>query len=163
MRATASFKVSCHKDNAVCSMLQSINGQKAILKILSYSQLRIHHVRDPTFGYDAFNAIQQHLMQKVHGVEFNHLCYCSQYTVGGELASHCDNSVQRPDGSWSVATLLIYLNDGYVGGKTEFMNNDRDECVIDKSLRLPEMPSSCVKTYYIGARGPPRDQVHRTL
>lgn len=112
------------------SIDQRLEGDSEDLE--QYSQLRIHHVRDPTFGCDAFNAIQQHLVQKVHGVEFNHLWYCSRYTVGGELASHCDNSVQRPDGSWSVATLLVYLNDGYVGGETQFLSNDRDERVIDK-------------------------------
>jgi prolyl 4-hydroxylase len=43
-----------------------------------------------------------------------------RYTPGQRFAWHFDGSFARPNGEVSLLTFMIYLNEGYAGGETQF-------------------------------------------
>ena len=43
-----------------------------------------------------------------------------RYTPGQRFAWHFDGSFARPNGEVSLLTFMIYLNEGYEGGETQF-------------------------------------------
>lgn len=43
-----------------------------------------------------------------------------RYRVGQYFEWHRDGSYHRSSEEWSLLTLMVYLNDGYAGGRTEF-------------------------------------------
>ena len=43
-----------------------------------------------------------------------------RYTPGQQFAWHFDGHFQRPNGEVSLLTFMIYLNEGYQGGETQF-------------------------------------------
>jgi prolyl 4-hydroxylase len=43
-----------------------------------------------------------------------------RYTPGQRFAWHFDGSFARPNGDVSLLTFMIYLNEGYEGGETQF-------------------------------------------
>jgi hypothetical protein len=78
-----------------------------------------------------------------------------KYTAGDEFKPHKDGKTIDTDGSASKLSLLIYLNDNYAGGQTEFMNNDLEWAPIvpetgmvvlyDQTLthRVPPLTGGC--------------------
>jgi prolyl 4-hydroxylase len=50
-----------------------------------------------------------------------------RYDPGDEFKPHRDGTYMAPSGALSKLTLLLYLNEGYVGGRTEFL--DKTESV----------------------------------
>ena len=54
--------------------------------------------------------------------ELNELFRFYKYEVGQEFKMHQDGSFERNDSECSFYTFLIYLNDNFVGGETEFQN-----------------------------------------
>jgi len=48
-----------------------------------------------------------------------------RYEVGQHFGLHQDQSYFRDDGARSLLTLLVYLNDDFEGGETEFPEQDR--------------------------------------
>ena len=59
---------------------------------------------------------------------FNDAWFLMRYSTRDDastttLGAHKDGSVRLPDGSRSSATLLIYLNDGFEGGRTCFLKD----------------------------------------
>lgn len=45
-----------------------------------------------------------------------------RYDPGDEFKPHRDGAYMAPSGALSKLTLLLYLNEGYVGGRTEFLD-----------------------------------------
>lgn len=57
-----------------------------------------------------------------------------RYEPGQQFDWHVDGATKKPDGSRSLLTFIIYLNDGYEGGDTAFENcsvfGKEGECLI---------------------------------
>jgi hypothetical protein len=47
---------------------------------------------------------------------------CYRYTPGQRFAPHMDGCFARSDSEYSLLTLIVYLNEGFGGGATEFCN-----------------------------------------
>lgn len=47
-----------------------------------------------------------------------------RYDPGDEFKPHSDGAYMAPDGSCSKLTVLVYLNAGYLGGYTHFMDRE---------------------------------------
>lgn len=45
---------------------------------------------------------------------------CYRYEPGQRFASHYDGRFQRDAREWSLLTFMIYLNEGFSGGETDF-------------------------------------------
>lgn len=45
-----------------------------------------------------------------------------RYDRGERFAPHCDGAFRRENGEMSLLTFMIYLNDGFLGGATNFSN-----------------------------------------
>jgi hypothetical protein len=50
------------------------------------------------------------------------------YGQGDYVTPHCDASEHVKDGRWSAFTLVIYLNDGFAGGATNFLELGVELC-----------------------------------
>jgi predicted 2-oxoglutarate/Fe(II)-dependent dioxygenase YbiX len=46
---------------------------------------------------------------------------CYRYQPGEKFAAHYDGSFQRSDSERSLLTFMIYLNEGFAGGETTFL------------------------------------------
>jgi len=78
-----------------------------------------------------------------------------KYAVGDEFRAHKDGKTIDVDASISKLSLLIYLNDDYSGGYTEFMNGNKEwvpitpetgmVVIYDQNLlhRVPSLQSGC--------------------
>jgi hypothetical protein len=63
----------------------------------------------------------------VRAVGLNERLRVLRYGATDGFAPHCDGAFTRPDGSaTSRVTLLLYLNDGYEGGRTTFYASRRE-------------------------------------
>ena len=47
-----------------------------------------------------------------------------RYDPGQSFKRHYDGSYFRPNGDQSLVTFMVYLNDGYEGGTTDFFHSD---------------------------------------
>ena len=72
---------------------------------------RLHSFLPQTFKEGTFKSIYDRLR-------------ILKYSIGDEFKPHKDGKTIDTGGSTSKLSLLIYLNDDYAGGQTEFMNND---------------------------------------
>ena len=59
-----------------------------------------------------------------HGVNERFRCY--RYTPGQRFAPHHDGAFRRDVAEQSQLTLMVYLNDGFGGGTTRFLDDDLD-------------------------------------
>jgi prolyl 4-hydroxylase len=50
---------------------------------------------------------------------------CYRYEAGQRFAPHCDGAFIRDNDEESLLTLMVYLNDGFTGGETRFLEWDR--------------------------------------
>ena len=66
-------------------------------------------------------------------VGFNERFRFYRYDPGQKFAPHYDGFFRRPNGDRSQLTFMVYLNDGYTGGETNFFN-------VDMSLRVSVRP-----------------------
>jgi hypothetical protein len=60
----------------------------------------------------------------IHGhrlVGANELLRCYRYRPGMRFAPHADGAFERNDDERSFYTLMVYLNEGFVGGQTTFL------------------------------------------
>ncbi|MEL6181936.1 MAG: 2OG-Fe(II) oxygenase [Myxococcota bacterium] len=51
-----------------------------------------------------------------------------RYAPGQRFKPHRDGSYRRPNGEWSQVTFMVYLNGGFEGGATRFL--DGDGCTV---------------------------------
>jgi hypothetical protein len=49
---------------------------------------------------------------------------CYRYTEGDYITAHCDKSTKTDRSCWSTHTIIIYLNDNFTGGETDFPKNN---------------------------------------
>lgn len=69
-------------------------------------------------------------------LEINERLRFLRYSPGGEFKPHCDGSYVRPDyTARTLITLQIYLNEGFDGGETTFLD-------FDELVRVPVVPKT---------------------
>lgn len=80
------------------------------------------------FAAEVFRRLLPHLPAEVNGckvVGVNERLRILKYGPGDEFKLHSDGSYTSPiDGSYSVLTILLYLNEGYEGGFTTFLDTN---------------------------------------
>ena len=80
------------------------------------------------FAAEVFRRLLPHLPAEFNGckvVGVNERLRILKYGPGDEFKLHSDGSYTSPiDGSYSVLTILLYLNEGYEGGFTTFLDKD---------------------------------------
>src|SRR5207244_2291177 len=59
----------------------------------------------------------------LHGANERFRCY--RYEVGQRFAPHFDGAFIRDENEESLLTFMVYLNDGFEGGETEFLDLER--------------------------------------
>lgn len=83
--------------------------------------------------------IQSYLPQKFENrryLEINERLRFLRYSPGGQFKPHCDASYVRSDyTARTLITLQMYLNEGFDGGETTFMDFDED-------VRVPVVPKT---------------------
>lgn len=78
---------------------------------------------DQALAAKLFSEAQDHLPEEFKGrriVGANERFRCYRYKPGMRFAPHSDGSFERDDKEKSFYTFLVYLNDGFEGGKTTF-------------------------------------------
>lgn len=94
-------------------------------------------VRDASLGEELFRRVRPHVPARMSaelggkgrvemeacGVFVPLRVY--RYDVGQHFGLHEDQSYFGPSGEVSLLTLLVYLNEGFEGGETEFPEQDR--------------------------------------
>ena len=83
---------------------------------------------DPALAEDLFLRVRAHLPQRlmgslVHGVNERIRVY--RYEVGQRFAPHFDGAYRRSATEASLLTFMVYLNDGFQGGETDFLDLER--------------------------------------
>lgn len=62
--------------------------------------------------------------REIHGhslVGANELLRCYRYRPGMRFAPHSDGAFERNEAEQSFYTMIVYLNEGFVGGQTTFL------------------------------------------
>jgi len=77
-------------------------------------------------------------------VEINERFRFLRYDPGDQFKPHCDGTYERSDGSaFTRITLQIYLNEGFKGGETTFLNPDVGKDKLSKKKnRVPVVPKT---------------------
>ena len=92
--------------------------------------------RDPGLAQTLFERVRGHLpaqMSADWGRGRERVAACGvhvplriyRYHPGQRFGLHGDQSYEREDGARSLLTLLVYLNDGFTGGETDFPEEQR--------------------------------------
>jgi prolyl 4-hydroxylase len=70
-------------------------------------------------------ALPEHVCgARKHGVNERFRCY--RYAPGQQFAPHFDGAFRRDAHEHSQLTLMVYLNEGFGGGATRFLDDGRD-------------------------------------
>lgn len=80
-------------------------------------------IDDEALAADIYSRIQDYIPIHLHGWEacgVNERFRYYRYEIGQRFEWHYDGAFERENGERSKLTLLIYLNDGFEGGKTSF-------------------------------------------
>ncbi|HAA56175.1 MAG TPA: oxidoreductase, 2OG-Fe(II) oxygenase [Myxococcales bacterium] len=97
----------------------------------SGKHMKMEHLRNnarriedrPVLAQELWPALQPHVPDEYFGCRPNGLnerFRFYRYREGERFGWHADGAYRRPNGEESIYTLLIYLNEGYVGGETSF-------------------------------------------
>lgn len=85
---------------------------------------------DPALAGDLFRRVRATLPSRMFGdyepVGANERFRCYRYQVGHRFAPHFDGAFIRDDRETSLLTFMVYLNDGYEGGTTNFYSFSKD-------------------------------------
>ena len=82
---------------------------------------------DEDLAFTIWQAAREHLPPVINGrvaLGLNERFRFYRYEPGQKFAMHMDGYFRRDNGEQSLLTFMIYLNDGFAGGETVFMNND---------------------------------------
>ena len=80
---------------------------------------------DTAIAEELFNKSVDFLPQEHNGYQilnFNEMLRVYKYTLGQQFKMHRDGSYIRNEREKSIYTFMIYLNDDFEGGETEFEN-----------------------------------------
>lgn len=83
---------------------------------------------DAALAADLFSRVRAHLPEELMGmraVGANERFRCYRYDVGQRFAPHLDGSFVRDAQERSLLTFMVYLNEGFEGGETAFLDLDR--------------------------------------
>ena len=129
------------------SMLAAVAGHEWLAATVNSAEGRVVEtkirdntlavLRDPTISEELYRRILPHVPREmraelsgeagvrmeVTGVHVPARIY--RYEVGQHFGMHQDQSYFREDGAKSLLTLMVYLNEGFAGGDTEFPEQGR--------------------------------------
>lgn len=80
---------------------------------------------DGTMGEELFEKVREYLPQELGGWKLkglNEQVKIYKYTKGQQFKMHRDAPYVRNDNEQSFITMMVYLNEGFVGGDTFFMD-----------------------------------------
>jgi len=100
--------------------VRTSGGPKMLTKIRNNDRAEF---TDQAFADDLWARVRQYIPAELDGVRATGLFpnfRFYRYDPGQRFKRHIDGAVDMPNGHRSKLTLLIYLNDGYVGGDTVF-------------------------------------------
>jgi prolyl 4-hydroxylase len=89
---------------------------------------------DKVLALRLFNLAKPHIPQKLDGMKAvgaNERFRCYRYEPGQYFAPHLDGAFYRNDYEWSLLTLIVYLNEDFTGGETNFL--DLKKSVVPKT------------------------------
>ncbi len=82
---------------------------------------------DHAFAQVLFGRVVGHVPREMMGLSVagaNERLRCYRYGPGQRFAPHYDGSFMRSAEEQSLLTLMVYLNDGFTGGETAFVELD---------------------------------------
>lgn len=82
---------------------------------------------DVALAAELFGRIRAAVPERLCGrrpVGVNERFRCYRYTPGQRFAPHYDGAFQRSRSECSELTFMVYLNDGFTGGQTSFLEFD---------------------------------------
>lgn len=82
-------------------------------------------IDDTGLAADLFGRLSAELappMAGMHAVGANERFRCYRYEPGQRFAPHFDGAFRRNDREISLLTLIVYLNEGFAGGATAFLD-----------------------------------------
>jgi hypothetical protein len=117
---------------AIISDAEGIGFEPAALRNENYDfEIRRSQrciIDSPDFAMLLWERIQEHVPFTWDGGEvvvgLNERLRILKYEPGDEFRAHADGSYIAPDGALSKITVLVYLNEGYEGGFTNYVMND---------------------------------------
>jgi hypothetical protein len=100
----------------------------------------------PEYAEQLWSRTQEYVPTSYHGrraVGLNERFRFYRYDPGQQFDWHRDGSFERPNGERSLITILIYLNDGFVGGETSF-----DEPSLGLGQRYDVVPQTGLALFF---------------
>lgn len=91
-------------------------------------------IDSPEFARRLWTRIEKHIPFVWKGakcVGLNERLRILRYDPGDEFKPHSDGAYMAPDGACSKLTVLLYLNAGYRGGFTHFMDRDGEWIAVE--------------------------------
>jgi hypothetical protein len=82
---------------------------------------------DVTLAKDLFDRVASHVPSRLCNMQpvgANERFRCYRYSPGQRFAPHYDGAFERNDTERSLLTLIVYLNEGFEGGETGFLDFD---------------------------------------
>jgi prolyl 4-hydroxylase len=82
---------------------------------------------DVPLAKDLFDRVAAHMpspLCNMQPVGANERFRCYRYTPGQRFAPHYDGAYERNETERSLLTLIVYLNEGFEGGETGFLDYD---------------------------------------
>ena len=83
---------------------------------------------DPELAADLFTRVRAHVPAELSGMRLcgaNERLRCYRYGPGQRFAPHYDGAFVRDEREQSLVSFLVYLNQGFVGGETSFLQIGR--------------------------------------
>jgi hypothetical protein len=86
-------------------------------------------IDDPELAATLFTRVRPHVPEVMSGgmrpIGANERFRCYRYEAGQRFAGHFDGAFVRDNGEQSLLTFMVYLNQGFTGGETRFLDWDR--------------------------------------
>lgn len=83
---------------------------------------------DPALAADLLARVRDHVPEVLSGMQLcgaNERLRCYRYKPGQRFAPHYDGAFVRDDREQSLVSFLVYLNEDFVGGETNFLELGR--------------------------------------